>query len=942
MIKLTFILLFTLIPLQFFAQGIPLMTEYSLEEYNSHRQNWAAIQSTDGRMYIGNSGGILIFDGSEWENHHVGGGNIVRSLEVASDSTIYYGGQNEFGHITRDSLNNASVESLRNIHLPDSIEFRDVSSVVEYRDAIYFQSGRYIFKYTGDEVYSIESETSFTQIFMLNEKLHAFQRDIGVMELQDTSLTLIRDGNQFKDGIVYGAISFENTELLFSRPFGISIYRNGEFINPEHDWIGEVVENRIYRVAKVDEATFAIGTLAGGVYIADHNLNLLDVIDEQNGLRTDIVYNLYTDAEKNIWAMLDNGIHLIHYGQPVTNYDEQKDLHGAVTGLERIDDRLYVGTTEGLFVMDTATQDSFSRVDGVVRVVDMERVNDEIWVNDTDKVVRVVDGEAETVVNQNYYTVSLVAEKDSVYFTRGSEIFVTGKESAVEAEKIIDTGSRIIGLVFHDNFLWVLTLYDIRKYDQSGEEVLTYSLNRDSGVARFLNVIGDRVVAGTDWGMFVYDLEKNLFIRSERNGTNEPFGQTYFMKECGQEDIWLRADMTTMRGRIVDGNWEFSETPYQLIGADANDTIYEVLCHGQDTWFGGANGLYYLPDANANISSDFSTSITSLFVNRDSLVYGGFGKPSEPLVLPYEDNQLRFTFAAASYIKPENTEYRVKLEGFEDNWGTWMDEGFKDYTNIPEGDYTLKVQSKNLYEIEGTEAAFSFSILPPWYRTIWAYFLYIFLFGGILYAAHYVRVRQILKIQNIRNRIAGDLHDEVSATLSSISYFARAVERGSEEKRGRFVSLISESADDAKDKITDIIWAINPEHDDWERLMAKCRRFASDLLESKGIKHQIDISDQISGKPQVEVRQHFWLMFKEVLTNAARHSGATQVNITIRKKGNKLVLIVQDNGEGFNTKNVEHGNGLNTIKQRAEKAGGSAELKSEEGFGTRCLIEVDL
>lgn len=941
MFKQIVTLIFALIPLHLLGQGIPLISEYSPETYNSHRQNWAAIQGMDGRMYVGTSAGIVIFDGSEWEFHHVEGGNIVRSFEAADDSTIYFGGQNEFGYISRDSLNNASVVSLRNIHLPDSVEFRDVSSVLEYQDAIYFQSGSHIFKYGDNKVQTIKSETSFTRIFLLDEKLHAFQRDVGVMEIQDTTLTLIPGGEQFKDEIVYGTVSLDEENLIFSRPSGITNYSNGEFIKPEHDWISEMVENRIYRVAKVDESTFAVGTLAGGVYIADHNLNLLDVIDEQKGLRTNLVYNVYTDTEKNIWALLDNGINLIHYGQPVTTFGERNNLYGAVTGMEQIENRLYVGTTEGLFVMNTQTEDSFSRVDGVVRVVDMEKVNDEIWVNDTDKVFRVVETETELLIDQSYNTVSLIAEKNSVYFTQGSQIFETGAESAEEIKQILDTGSRIVSLIYHDDFLWVLTLYDIRKYDSQGNEEVVYSLNRDNGIARFLNVIRGQIVAGTDWGMFVYDLEKNLFIRLEQNA-GEPFGQAFFMKECGQQGIWLRADMKTMRGSIVDGSWEFNETPYQLIGADVNDTIYDVLCHEQETWFGGANGLYHMPDPSVDITTDFHTNITKLFVDRDSLVYGGYGDLKESIVLPYEDNQLRFTFAATSFIKPEDTEYRVRLEGFEDSWSTWTDEGFKDYTNIPEGDYTLRVQSKNLYDIEGTEASFSLSILPPWYRTIWAYFFYILLLGGILYAAHYIRVRQILKIQNIRNRIAGDLHDEVSATLSSISYFAQAVERGPEEKKSRFVSLISESADDAKDKITDIIWAINPEHDDWERLMAKCRRFASDLLESKGIKHEIDISEQISGKPKVEVRQHFWLMFKEILTNAARHSGATQVNITIRKKGNQLLLIVQDNGDGFNMNIVDNGNGLNTIKQRAEKVGGTAELNTEEGFGTRWTLMVDL
>ncbi|WP_340103394.1 sensor histidine kinase [Rhodohalobacter sp. 8-1] len=939
--KILLPLFFALIPVHILGQGIPLITEYTSEEYNSHRQNWAAVQGADGRMYVGNSAGIVIFDGSDWEYNHVGGGNVVRSFERASDSTIYYGGQNEFGFIGRDSLNSTAIVSLRESYLPDSLEFGAVSSIVEYEGSIYFQASSYIFKYSGSEVQTLEAETSFTRIFLLDKKLHVFQREKGVMELKDASLRLIPGGDRFKDEIVYGTVSFGSEDLLFSRPSGITVFRNGDFIKPGHDWISEMVDNRIYRVTKVDESTFAVGTLAGGVYIADRNLNLLHVIDEQKGLRTNLVYNLFTDTEKNIWALLDDGINLIHYGQPVTTYDERKSLFGAVTDIEQIGTRLYAGTTEGLYMMDRATQDTFSRVDGVLRVVDMEKVNNEIWVNDIDKVSRITKDVAEPLVDGAYNSVSFINQKDSVYFTRGSEVFKAGPTFDEGAEQFIDAGSRIVSLIYHENFLWVLTTYDVRKYDSQGNEAVVYSLNRDDGVARFLNVIQGRVVAGTDWGLFVYDLEKNLFTRPERHG-GDPFGQAYFMKECAEQEVWLRADMSTMRGGIVNDNWGFNETPYQLIGADVDDTIYDILCDGQETWFGGANGIYHLPDLSGDVATDFNTNITKLFVNRDSLIYGGYGSPGKPTVLPYADNQLRFTFAGASFIRPADSEYRVRLDGFDDGWSTWSDEGFKDYTNIPEGDYTLRVQSKNLYDVAGTEAIFSFSVLPPWYRAMWAYLLYFLLFGGAMYAVHYVRVRQILKIQNIRNRIAGDLHDEVSATLSSISYFAKAVERGSEEKRGRFVSLISESADDAKEKITDIIWAINPEHDDWERLMAKCRRYASDLLESKDIKHQIDISDQITGKPKVEVRQHFWLMFKEIMTNAVRHSGAEQINITIRKDGNKLVLIVQDNGEGFNMNIIEKGNGLSTIKQRAEKIGGSAELNTEEGFGTRWSLKVNL
>ena len=941
MINRFFLLILALFPLQLIGQGVPLMTQYSSDEYDSHRQNWAVTQGIDGKMYVGNSAGILIYDGAAWRSLRVGGDYVVRSLVTGTDGRVYYGGQNDFGYLSQDSLNRARSHSLKNTHLQDSIEFGSVSTIAEYREAVYFQSNNYIFRYADNQTSIIRAETDFTYLILLGGTLYAQKLNSGIKKIEDSTLVSDSLSEKYDGGRVFGSIPFDNEDFIFTRSEGVIIYREGEFYNPQFDWFQDLLDDRLYRVAKIDESRFAIATLRGGLYIADRDLNLLNVIDESAGLPTNLAYNVFTDNEKNIWAALDNGISVIHYGQPITTFGEQKELYGAVTGLVKVGNQIFAGTTEGLFQMDSELQDGFRPVDGVLRVVDMKKVGSDLWIFDNDKLLRLDEEGSEMVSNLLINSIIPHPNEDFVYLTSGSELYRSSLSHGRDPEKILDAGLRIVDLVFHEDQYWILTASDIRKFDKNGDQAGSYSLNRTQGTARFLQLVNGQVTAGTDWGKFVYDRENNFFIRQERrNGA--PFNQTYLMQQCDEATAWLRADRKILRGEAENEEWRFVETPYQLIGADSNDTIYKILCDGENTWFGGANGLYHLTKKSWDVQTEFNTTITRVFVNRDSLVYGGYGPPVESLELPYDDNQLRFTFAASSYISPADTEYRVRLDGVDSDWSNWNDESFKDYTNIREGSYTLRVMSRNVYGVEGAEASFSFSILPPWYRTFWAYLLYLLAFGAVLYGAHHVRVRQILKIQNIRNRIADDLHDEVSATLSSISYFAKAVEKQPVEKSGRFVALISESADDAKDKITDIIWAINPNNDDWEGLLAKCRRFASDLLESKDIKHHIDIEDHISGKPKIEVRQHFWLIFKEILTNTARHSKASQVNIIIKKRGRNLVLIVQDNGRGFNRNIVEKGNGLDTVKQRAEKVGGSAELKSEEGFGTRWTITVDL
>ena len=192
----------------------------------------------------------------------------------------------------------------------------------------------------------------------------------------------------------------------------------------------------------------------------------------------------------------------------------------------------------------------------------------------------------------------------------------------------------------------------------------------------------------------------------------------------------------------------------------------------------------------------------------------------------------------------------------------------------------------------------------------------------------------------MRNRIATDLHDEVSATLSSISFFAQAI--NSENIKGdkrKFVNLIEDSAGDAKEKITDIVWAINPEHDDWGDFLSKCRRYASDLLESRGLRYNLQIDEISYGKMKMEYRQHLWMIFKEMITNSVRHANATRVDVVMNRSNNVFKLIVQDDGQGFDSSSKLVGNGVANIKKRAAKIKASVTLESETGFGTRWILE---
>lgn len=352
--------------------------------------------------------------------------------------------------------------------------------------------------------------------------------------------------------------------------------------------------------------------------------------------------------------------------------------------------------------------------------------------------------------------------------------------------------------------------------------------------------------------------------------------------------------------------------------------------------------IRYDPSSSYEYNVDYQSIVREVKVHNDSLIYSGPRNNPKQFTLTYAENELRFQYAAPTFVRKDDVEYQVYLEGFDSKWSNWTSETQKDYTNIPEGDYTFKVRARNIHNKISRAGTFNFTVLPPWYRTIWAYGLYLIVIGGVLYGIHRIRINRILREQRIRNRIASDLHDEVSATLSSITYFAEAISQTKNgNKSERFVGLISESASEAKEKITDIIWSIDPDKDDWVNLLSKCRRFASDLFESKDMDYELDIDTDIARPLDIELRQQLWLIFKELVINAARHSQARKVEIRFGMEDNILRLVVQDNGKGIDEERLPKlGHGIKNIRKRARDIGAEIQLETDGAIGTRWIMTL--
>jgi signal transduction histidine kinase len=201
-------------------------------------------------------------------------------------------------------------------------------------------------------------------------------------------------------------------------------------------------------------------------------------------------------------------------------------------------------------------------------------------------------------------------------------------------------------------------------------------------------------------------------------------------------------------------------------------------------------------------------------------------------------------------------------------------------------------------------------------------------------------------VANVRTRIATDLHDDIGASLSQIAILSEVAQHSALSPEPGTRLPLTEIAGISRglvDAMSDIVWAINPDHDRLSNLVYRMRRFATDVLGGQGIELRFRSSVvEHDLKIGVDVRRQVYLIFKEGVHNIARHSGAGRVQVDLDRVEDGLTLRLADNGVGFDPNAEYQGRGLANMRKRAAALRGRVELVSAPGKGALLRMTVPL
>ncbi len=216
----------------------------------------------------------------------------------------------------------------------------------------------------------------------------------------------------------------------------------------------------------------------------------------------------------------------------------------------------------------------------------------------------------------------------------------------------------------------------------------------------------------------------------------------------------------------------------------------------------------------------------------------------------------------------------------------------------------------------------------------------------VSYRFSYLRAEKEREKALIRSQIAADLHDEVGSYLSTISLQSRlmlnseGLSNNSKEQLKDIVNI----AGITTDTIRDIVWFINPFHDKSEDLFIRMKELASKMLSNLNYTFHSNGNDEriFDLLPDLNMRRHIYLIFKEILNNIIKHSDANEVNILLTSENKKFIMIISDNGKGFIESDIVPGEGLKNLRNRAAQAGAQILIESNSGIGTKIILEVPL
>jgi len=756
---------------------------FGIVDYAAGNQNWSISQSDDRTMYFGNNYGLLEYNGSSWGMYPSPNGTIIRAVKVIDD-LIYTGCYMEMGYWKRNAIGDLEYFSLLDKLETPLIEDEHFWNITAHDEWVLFQSLDRIYLYNAaqENFKVIDFHTNRAKIFNLGNKIYVQKTSSGIYSIQNGEAVLVAEQEILRNKVVVGIYSHKGRLLLITEDGKFYFLDEGNLVAWPQDDLAGIDELNVYSSLQLRDGSFVLGTISNGYIRIDHEGRLLEMIDQERGLINNTVLSAFEDADNNLWLGLDNGISAINLESSFRIYSDTKGKLGVVYASLVFEDRLYLGTNQGLFSRSANKEEPFHLIRGTngqvwsLKVIDQTlfcgHTNGTFVVQGTDAdlisdfsgtwEVHPLPERDDLLIQGNYNGLSILSKESGQWKLKRQ---LQGFDISSKSMALLNGGGMLVNHEFKGIFH--LQIND----DYSGLKLLKElpPAGYDSSISRF----GDRILYSSNVGVFQIDPEtitfqpdtllSNTFYDPEdrMNGKlivdeqeNKVWGFSQRNIICLAPDIF---DGTPRISRIAIPS--FFRTNQGLVGFE------NVSALGEERFLIGTAGGYVVLDLGKEREKTYRIDIHTIqkqFQNTErakvSLVDGQS--------FLYKENNLTFSYGVPEFDKYTEVAYQYQLKGLYDEWSKWSNEPYVSFGNLPHGKYNFMVRARIGNSFSENTASYSFTIGKPWYlstRSIIGYALGTLLLMLLVhrsYWRHYTKQKNKLIEENRKSMELAQLESE--------------------------------------------------------------------------------------------------------------------------------------------------------------------------------------